>query len=193
MSTVTFQEAAKAHRAAIAVKRPFGGHAPPISRTNRKVRSDEAWMTKDDQLTNIRLQHYLDYAPKIVLPVTLRSMKKNLSEVGKRQMDDEVKKLLDKSHPARCTSAQYLDRYGNPILFYFGRRLVHKDNKKVHCILDAGLALTHSQDPKVAFRLQYQKQSMEDIEKVVREDKGVKLVHDGLSVRILLHGDYRLC
>ena len=128
-----FQEAKKAHRAAISVKRPIGHHAPPVHRTNQKVRSDEAWMTKDDKLTIVRLQRYLDYAPKIVLPVTLRLMKKNLMDLGKQKMEDQAKMLLDPSHPARCTLAQYLDRYGNPILFYFGRCLVHKDEKKVHC------------------------------------------------------------
>ena len=129
---VCFQEAEKAHRAAISVKRPVGRHAPPVHRTNQKVRSDEAWMTKDDKLTIVRLQRYLDYAPKIVLPVTRRLMNKKLTDLGKQKMEEEAKMLLDPSHPARCTSAQYLDRYGNPILFYFGRRLVHKDEKKVH-------------------------------------------------------------
>ena len=97
------------------------------------MRSDEAWMTKDEKLTIVCLQRYLDYASKIVLPVTLRLMNKKLTDLGKQKMEEEAKMLLDPSHPARCTSAQYLDRYGNPILFYFGRRLVHKDEKKVHC------------------------------------------------------------
>lgn len=126
-----FQARKKAHRAAIAVKRPVPKQAPPVTRIAADVRSDEAWMARDDTFTVKRIQHFLDYAPKIVLPVTRRSMEKGLTDDGKKELDEETKKLLDKSHPARCTSAQYLDRNGNPILFYFGRRLVYKDAKKV--------------------------------------------------------------
>jgi hypothetical protein len=31
--------------------------------------------------------------------------------------------------PARCTSAQYVDKNGTPILFYLGKRLAQKDEK----------------------------------------------------------------
>jgi hypothetical protein len=115
----------------IAVQRPDPAQGPPITRTNTKVRSDSAWLNKDDKLNIIRFQHYLDYAPKIVLPVTLRMMEKPLTPAGMKKLEEATDKLQDQSQPARCTSAQYLDRNGNPILFYFGRRLVRPDGEKV--------------------------------------------------------------
>jgi hypothetical protein len=117
----------------IAVSRPAPAHAPPVTRTNTRVRSEAAWLEKDDKFNAVRFQRYLDYAPKIVLPVTLRSMKKPLTPGRMKKLEEVTNKLLDPSQPARCTSAQYLDRNGNPILFYFGRRLVREgeDDKKV--------------------------------------------------------------
>lgn len=95
------------------------------------MRSDSAWLSKDDKLNIIRFQHYLDHAPKIVLPVTLAMMQKPLTPAGWTKLEEITDQLLDSSQPARCTSAQYLDRNGNPLLFYFGRRLVRDDDKKV--------------------------------------------------------------
>jgi hypothetical protein len=46
-------------------------------------------------------------------------------------MEADSERLLSPSHPARCTSAQYVDRNGKPLLFYFGRRLVRPGDRKV--------------------------------------------------------------
>jgi hypothetical protein len=121
----------KARRASIAVQRPDPVQGPPITWTNNQVRSDSAWVSKDDKLNIIRFQHFLDHAPKIVLPVTLPMMQKPLTPAGWKKLEEITDKLLDSSQPARCTSAQYLDRNGNPLLFYFGRRLVRDDDKNV--------------------------------------------------------------
>jgi hypothetical protein len=44
----------------------------------------------------------------------------------------------------------------------------------------------------VAFKNQYQDQTVEAIEKVLREEEGVKLVHDGLSVGVPVYCIYSL-
>ena len=95
------------------------------------VRSDAGWMSKDDKKSIVRFQRFLHYAPKIILPLTLASLHKPLTMKKKAEMDESTEKLLSTSHPARCTSAQYLDRNGNPLLYYFGRRLVRAEDKKV--------------------------------------------------------------
>jgi hypothetical protein len=48
-------------------------------------------------------------------------------------MEANSEKLLLQLQPARCTSAQYMDRNGKPLLFYFGRCLVRPGDKKVSC------------------------------------------------------------
>lgn len=126
-----FQGKSKARRNSIAVQRPLPLQAQPAIRTNKKVRSDNAWLSKDDKLSIRRFQHYIDYAPKIVLPVTLRMMQKPLTQKGMEKLEANTEKLLDPSQPARCTSAQYLDRNGDPLLFYFGRRLIRPSDDKV--------------------------------------------------------------
>ena len=88
-------------------------------------------MDKDDKRNVVRFQNYLDYAPKIVVPVTLRGLQKPLRAKDKKDLEAKTEKLADASHPARCTSAQYVDRNGEPLLYYFGRRLVRAGDKKV--------------------------------------------------------------
>jgi hypothetical protein len=127
---IDFQQKA-ARRRSIDVQRPDPASMPAITRTNKKVRSDEAWMDRDDKRSVVRFQRYLDYAPKIVLPVTLRQLRKPLKMADHAAMKINMERLVAPSHPARCTSAQYVDRNGDPVLYYFGRRLVRPGELKV--------------------------------------------------------------
>lgn len=88
-------------------------------------------MDKDDKRSVVRYERYLTYAPKIVLPLTLRSLRRPLTARTKMEMEANMERLLAPSHPARCTSAQYVDRNGEPVLYYFGRRLVGPQYKPV--------------------------------------------------------------
>lgn len=88
-------------------------------------------MNKDDKKNLSRIQDYLHYAPKIVVPVTLRKLRKPLSAEEKNKLEDDAERLAAPSHPARCTSAKYVDRNGDPLLYYFGRRLVRPGDEKV--------------------------------------------------------------
>jgi len=88
-------------------------------------------MDKDKKKNIIRFQRYLDYAPKISVPVTLRSLRKPLTAGIKKKLEENADRLAAPSHPARCTSAKYVDRNGEPLLYYFGRRLVRPEDKKV--------------------------------------------------------------
>lgn len=129
--TISLQRTKKARRPSIAVQCPHPASPPAITRSNNRVRSDGARMSKDDKWNARRFKDYLEYAPKIVLPLTLRSLRKPLTKNDKFELEQKTEKLLAPSRPARCTSAQYLDRNGEPLLYYFGRRLVRPDDKTV--------------------------------------------------------------
>jgi hypothetical protein len=115
---------------AIAVRRPKPVSMPPLSRSNKAVRSEASRMDQDDQMSIKRFQKYLAYAPKIVLPVTLRKLRRPLTQLNLSKLEADTARMLEPSHPARCTSAQYVDRNGVPLLYYFGRRLVRSGDKK---------------------------------------------------------------
>ncbi len=129
--TFSLQKKKRTRRPSIAVQSPDPGSAPSITRANNRVRSNAAWMDRDDKKNASRFKNYLDYAPKIVLPLTLRGLRKPLTKDGRDKLEEKTDKLLSPSQPAHCTSAQYVDRNGEPLLFYFGRRLVHPGDKKV--------------------------------------------------------------
>jgi len=129
--TISLQRTKKARHPSIAVQCPYPASPPAITRSNNQVHSDGAQMSKDDKWNARRFKNYLEYAPKIVLPLTLHSLWKPLTKNDKIKLQQKTEKLLAPSQPARCTSAQYLDRNGEPLLYYFSRRLVQPDDKTV--------------------------------------------------------------
>jgi hypothetical protein len=86
-------------------------------------------MDKDEKRNIERFKNYVDYAPKIILPVSLRMLQSE--KPNSKTLVERTRTLLQPSQPVRCTSAQYCDRNGVPLLYYFGRRLVREDDKKV--------------------------------------------------------------
>jgi hypothetical protein len=133
ISILTFFKGKRAvRRQSIAVKRPVPTSPLGFARADKKeTRSDAYWMDKDDRRSAVRYERYLTYAPKIVLPTTLRALRKPLTAKSKMDMEASMERLLAPSQPARCTSAQYVDRNGDPVLYYFGRRLVGPQDKAV--------------------------------------------------------------
>ena len=129
--TISLQRIKKARRPSITVRCPYPVLPPAITRSNNRVRSNGARMDKDDKWNARRFKNYLEYTPKIVLPLTLRSLRKPLTKNDKIELEQKTEKLLAPSRPAQCMSAQYLDRNGEPLLYYFGRRLVRPDDKTV--------------------------------------------------------------
>jgi hypothetical protein len=108
----------------IAIQRPNPSLPKGSVRSSKVIRSDLAWKELDEQRNVLRYEMYLAYAPKIVLPVSLHNLRKPLTKTSREKMEADSERLLSPSHPARCTSPQYVDGNGKPLLFYFGRRLV---------------------------------------------------------------------
>jgi hypothetical protein len=118
-------------RPSIAIQRPNPSSPKGSMRSSKNIRSEVAWKELDERKNAVRYERYLAYAPKIVLPVSIRNLSKPLTKSSREAMEINSERLLSRSHPARCTSAQYVDRNGNPLLFYFGRRLVRTGDRKV--------------------------------------------------------------
>ena len=127
----SLQGTKRARRPSIAVQYPNPSAAPAITRSNNRVHSEDAWMDKDERRNAIRFKNYLDYSPRIVLPLTLCSLRKPLTKAAKNELEEKTEKLLAPSRPARCTSTQYLDRNGDLLLYYFRRHLIRLEDKKV--------------------------------------------------------------
>ena len=124
----SLQGTKRARRPSIAVQYPNPSAAPAITRSNNRVRSKDAWMDKDERRNAIRFKNYLDYVPKIILPLTLRSLWKPLMKAAKNELEEKTEKLFTSSQPAWCISAQYLDWNRDPLLYYFSRHLIHLED-----------------------------------------------------------------
>jgi len=94
-------------------------------------------MQRDDDYYLRHFRKYLLYAPKITLPVSLEKLQMPLTPSSTKKLEETTERLLLPSHPARCTSAQYLDRNQVPLLYYFGRRVVRGDDKTVGSLVSA--------------------------------------------------------
>jgi hypothetical protein len=117
----------RSRRSSIDVQRPTPTEAPPVTRKKKRVRSKAYLMQNDQQLNENHFQNYLKYAPKITLPVTYEKLTNKLTKKGKDKLEKVMSDELGPSQPARCTSAQYFDMNGKPLLFYFGKRLVYPE------------------------------------------------------------------
>jgi len=189
----TIRRMRKAHHSSITIQCPYPSSPPAITRSNDWVRSDGAQMDKDNKKNTSCLKNYLDYAPKIVLSLTLHSLQKPLTKKGKIKLEQKTEKLLTEklltpSRPAQCTSTQYFDQNGEPLLYYFGRCLVCPEDKKwvdiCFCFPFSSRGVHIGQNIKVSVKDQYKDQSIGDVERVPGLDKSVRLVCDGLSIHL---------
>ncbi len=112
----------------IAVQYPNPSSVPAITRSNNWVCSNDTWIDKNKRKNAIRFKNYLDYVPKIILPLILHSLQKPLMKAGKNELEEKTEKLFTSSQPAWCISAQYLDWNRDPLLYYFSRHLIHLED-----------------------------------------------------------------
>jgi hypothetical protein len=117
----------KNHHSSIDVQHPTPTEASPVTRKNKCVPSKAYLMQKDQQLNENHFQNYLKYTLKITLPVTYEKLTNKLIKKEKDKLEKVMSEDLGPSQPARCTSAQYFDMNGKPLLFYFGKRLVYPE------------------------------------------------------------------
>ena len=67
-------------------------------------------MDKDDKRNARHFKNYLEYAPKIVLPLTLHSLWKPLTKNDKIKLEQKTEKLLAPSRPTLSTVWSWTDR-----------------------------------------------------------------------------------
>jgi hypothetical protein len=113
----------------IAVQHPSPTLPKGFSRSNKVIHSDHAWKELDEKRNVLCYERY--YTPKIILPITVCNLRKPLTKSTQEAMEVDSERLLLQFQPARYTSAQYMDQNGEPLLFYFGRRLVCPGDRKV--------------------------------------------------------------
>lgn len=96
------------------------------------MRSDEVWLAEEEEIVERHLDFYFQHVQKIVLPIKFEDLERPVKPKELEKLQDIVNGLIGPSHPARCTSAIYLDQNDKPILFYFGRRLVSPNGEAPH-------------------------------------------------------------
>lgn len=85
------------------------------------------------KLRDKHLQMYLQQATKIQLPLSFKELQKKHSI---KEMEEICRKELGADQPAQCMSAQFIDSNQQPVLFYFGDRvLLPRDQSGVRLLL----------------------------------------------------------
>jgi len=64
------------------------------------------------------------FAQVIRVPFSLESLKKTLTTDEEEELEAICDNKLGPSQESQCLSAQFVDKNGKPILFYFGERIV---------------------------------------------------------------------
>lgn len=122
------------------VTRPLPHSIPGTVGTNKRVRSTAALAKKEGDNDLYRLQQFMRLAPKITVPVTLEELQKTSKNLP--DLENICQTTLGPSQPARCTSAQYVDRDGKPILFYLAKRLVYPKEEVPVCLLSLVITIS---------------------------------------------------
>ena len=129
-----FQSKKKAEK----VQRPEPlGSVPDGLRKNKTNRPPVVLQEGDEEMTWRRLNFYMRNAQKIRLPVTLAELQKPLSPKKQADLERICTEELGDQQPARATSAQYLDRNGEPIFFYLGHRVITDEPPVLHSFFSA--------------------------------------------------------
>ena len=89
--------------------------------SSREVRSLPVRIKKMRKLDEKHLKAYIQQVTKIKLPFTLKSLQMNQE---RDDLETVCQEKLGPNMPAQCMSAQFVDSEDEPILFYFGDRIL---------------------------------------------------------------------
>ena len=109
--------------------KPLPDSVPDNLPRQKRRRADNTKLKKQEAIDLKRFHKFMEFAQRIVLPVTLEELKKPLKEAGVRRLNKICDNELGPNQPARSTSAIYLDKNNEPVLFYFGKRMYKEDQK----------------------------------------------------------------
>ena len=98
------------------IPQPFPNHTGP--------RRYQARINKNDQIKQKKLQYYLQQVTTIQVPYTLEELKNIKDEKALESICDQD---LGPNVPSQCISAKFVDADSEPILFYFGQRVLSDD------------------------------------------------------------------
>lgn len=142
---------------------------------------EETKLKKQDNMDSKRFAKFMKFAQRIILPVSLEELKKPLKPQEVKRLNEICDNELGPSQPARSTSAIYLDRNHVPVLFYFGKRIVHPKGQppvsKRLCFLYGSL-----KNPQQPIDAKDQFRELTDQQRTAILISGGKLIHDGIHV-----------
>ena len=80
-------------------------------------------MNRVQDLVEGHLGNYMQEVTQIQLPFTLASLGEQANQ-NKKEMEKVCEESLGANQPGQCMSAEFIDSEGQPVLFYFGDRIV---------------------------------------------------------------------
>jgi hypothetical protein len=97
-------------------------------RTHSK-RSEEKLAEKEVKKARVRAEKYKEFVQVIRVPFSLGSLEEALTKEEKDELEDICDNELGPRQEAQCISAKFVDVDGEPILFYFGNRVIEKNGQ----------------------------------------------------------------
>lgn len=123
----------------------------------------------------------MEYAQVIRVPYTLEKLKEITFD--KDEMESICANDLGPDKPAQCLSARFLGQDGEPLLLYFGRRVVREGEEAPVCFALSAYKLAHLGCVKKPIDLkdQYIGRTVADYVRELKKD-GTDFTFDGLHV-----------
>lgn len=92
-------------------------------------RSEEKLAEKELKNARVRAKKYIEFVQVIRVPFSLGSLERTLTKDEKKDLEDICNNELGPDQDAQCISAKFVDIDGEPILFYFGSRIIKKEGQ----------------------------------------------------------------
>lgn len=84
-------------------------------------------MTREDldlHYARVRAEKFKEFAQVIRVPFSLEQLNKTYTVQEREELEALCDKQLGPRQESQCLSAQFVDKDGQPILFYFGERII---------------------------------------------------------------------
>jgi hypothetical protein len=108
----------------LAVPKPTPDHPRSSVIKTKKIRSLKTRREIELKKARDRAVKFIKYAQVIRVPLTLEDLNRPFSEQDKSDLEAYCANDLGPGQDSQCISARFVDQNGDPILCYFGERIV---------------------------------------------------------------------
>lgn len=108
----------------MAVPKPTPKYARSGVLKTKRIQSLENRREKELQKARDLAQKFKKFAQVIRVPFTLEHLNKTFTAAEKNKLEAICDNELGPSQESQCISAQFIDKDGQPILFYFDERVI---------------------------------------------------------------------